>query len=87
MRAICVKLDRSLEVRDIPMPTTPPADHMLVDIEACAINHVHALCCLILPEEVDPLAYTRVGEKFSMDRIEDAMRFEAVPGAKAVLIS
>jgi NADPH:quinone reductase len=124
LKAICVKHDRSLEVRDIQMPTTPPADHMLVDIEACAINHgdkaflkippmtsairaydvwgasavgrvvaigkhvpaayagkrvaiyrslrptpdtiglwceraqVHPLCCLILPEEVDPLAYS-----------------------------
>ena len=124
MRAICVKPDRSLEVRDIPMPTTPPTDHILVDIEACAINHgdkaflkippmtsalraydvwgasgvgrvvalgkdvpaayagkrvaiyrslrptpdtiglwceraqVHTLSCLILPEEVNPLAYS-----------------------------
>jgi len=124
LKAVCVKADRSLEVRDIPMPPTPPADHMLVDIEACAINHgdkaflkihpmisalraydvwgasavgrvvaigkdvprayagkrvaiyrsmrptpdtvglwceraqVHRLCCLILPEEVNPLAYS-----------------------------
>jgi NADPH:quinone reductase len=34
----------------------------------------------------DPLFQTRVGEKFAFDRIEAAMRFEAVPGAKAVLI-
>jgi len=124
LKAICVKPDRSLEVRDVPMPTAPPADHMLINIEACAINHgdkaflkippmtaairahdvwgasavgrvvalgkdvptayagkrvaiyrslrptpdtiglwceraqVHPLCCLILPEEADPIAYS-----------------------------
>jgi NADPH2:quinone reductase len=34
----------------------------------------------------NPSFHTRVGEKFAFDRIEAAMQFEAVPGAKAVLI-
>jgi NADPH2:quinone reductase len=39
MKAICVTPDRVLELRDIPMPTEPPPGYLLVDIEACAINH------------------------------------------------
>ena len=39
MKAICVTLARSLEVRDIPIPVDPPPGHVLVDMEACAINH------------------------------------------------
>lgn len=39
MKAVCVKLDRSLETREIPAPSNPPAGHLLVDIDACAINH------------------------------------------------
>ncbi len=33
----------------------------------------------------DPLFRTRTGEEFRFDDIEAAMRYEAVPGAKAVL--
>jgi NADPH:quinone reductase len=39
VEAVCVKPDRSLEVRDVPTPTDPPAGHLLVEIDACAINH------------------------------------------------
>lgn len=39
MKAVCVKPDRSLEVREIPTPNEPPAGHLLVEIDACAINH------------------------------------------------
>lgn len=39
MKAICVTEDRRLEVRDIPAPTQPPEGHVLIDVEACAINH------------------------------------------------
>lgn len=39
MKAICVTPTRTLEVRDIPIPTDPPPGHVLVDMEACAINH------------------------------------------------
>jgi len=35
----------------------------------------------------DPSFQTRVGAEFALDQIEAAMRFEAVPGDKAVLIS
>jgi NADPH:quinone reductase-like Zn-dependent oxidoreductase len=39
MRAICVTETRNLEVRTVPTPENPPSGHVLVDIEACAINH------------------------------------------------
>ena len=39
MKAVCVKPDRSLEIRDVPTPTDPPADHLLVEINSCGINH------------------------------------------------
>jgi NADPH:quinone reductase len=39
MKAVCVTPDRSLEFRDVPVPTEPPPGHVLVDMEACAINH------------------------------------------------
>ena len=39
MKAVCVAPDRSLEVREILMPTVPPAGHLLVRIEAGAINN------------------------------------------------
>jgi NADPH2:quinone reductase len=39
VKAVCVKPDRSLETRDVPTPTDPPAGHLLVEIDACAINH------------------------------------------------
>ena len=35
----------------------------------------------------DPLFRTRIGQAFPFEDIEAAMRFEAVPGAKAVLVS
>jgi NADPH2:quinone reductase len=39
VKAICVTPDRVLELREIPTPTEPPPGYLLVDIEACAINH------------------------------------------------
>jgi NADPH:quinone reductase len=39
MKAVCVRPDRSLEVREISTPAAPPAGHVLVQIEASAINH------------------------------------------------
>lgn len=39
MKAVCVKPDRSLEVRDVPTPTDPPPGHLIVEIDACTINH------------------------------------------------
>ncbi|NTZ83014.1 zinc-binding dehydrogenase [Burkholderia metallica] len=39
MKAICVTPERSLEVRDIRPPGRPEAGHVLIDMEASAINH------------------------------------------------
>ena len=39
MRAICVTTGRELEVRNVPEPQDPPPRHLLVRIEAAAINH------------------------------------------------
>lgn len=39
MKAIVVTADRELETREVPTPDTAPAQHLLVQIEAAAINH------------------------------------------------
>jgi NADPH:quinone reductase-like Zn-dependent oxidoreductase len=39
MKAICVTPSRALDVRDIPTPELPAPGHLLVDMEASAINH------------------------------------------------
>ncbi|ETN86616.1 alcohol dehydrogenase catalytic domain-containing protein [Paraburkholderia silvatlantica] len=39
MKAICVTPERALALRDIPAPNQPAPDHVLIDIEASAINH------------------------------------------------
>jgi NADPH:quinone reductase len=39
LRAICVTSDRSLEVRDVPSPEAPPSGHVIVKMDASAINH------------------------------------------------
>ena len=39
MKAICVTPSRDLEVRDIPAPQQPEPGHVLVDMDASAINH------------------------------------------------
>ena len=39
MKAICVTPNRTLEVRDVPAPHTPPENHVIIKMEACAINH------------------------------------------------
>ena len=39
MRAICVTPARTLEVRDIPTPTEAAPGHLLIDMDASAINH------------------------------------------------
>jgi NADPH:quinone reductase len=38
MKALCVRPDRTLTVRDVPQPTDPPAEHVVIAMEACAIN-------------------------------------------------
>lgn len=39
MRAVCVTPERELEVRDVPEPREPPPGHLVVQVEAAAINH------------------------------------------------
>lgn len=39
MKAICVTSSRGLEVRDVPLPSEPAEGHVLVDMDASAINH------------------------------------------------
>jgi NADPH2:quinone reductase len=39
MQAICVTASRELEIRDIPRPDQPAPGHLLVEMEASAINH------------------------------------------------
>jgi NADPH2:quinone reductase len=39
MKAVCVTPERELEVRDAPAPGAPPEGHVLIKMEACAINH------------------------------------------------
>ena len=39
MKAICVTTERTLEVRDIAAPRSPPPGHVLIDMEASAITH------------------------------------------------
>ncbi len=39
MKAICVKADRTLEVRDVPTPIGPPPGHLIAEISGAAINH------------------------------------------------
>ena len=39
MKAVCVTETRELEVRDVPTPTEAPKGHLLIEIEASAINH------------------------------------------------
>lgn len=39
MKAICVRADRRLEMREVPTPSNPPTDHLRVEIEAAAITH------------------------------------------------
>lgn len=38
MKALCVTPDRTVTVRDLPAPTEPPADHVILRMEACTIN-------------------------------------------------
>jgi NADPH:quinone reductase len=39
MKAVCVTETRELEIRDVPTPSEAPGGHLLVEIEAAAINH------------------------------------------------
>lgn len=39
MKAVCVTEARQLEIRDVPTPTEAPSRHLLIEIEASAINH------------------------------------------------
>ena len=39
MQAICVTDTRELEVHDVPTPIETPNGHLLIEIEASAINH------------------------------------------------
>ncbi|MCX4162756.1 MULTISPECIES: Zn-dependent oxidoreductase [Paraburkholderia] len=39
MKAICVTPSRGLEVRDVPTPDQPAPGHVVIDMDASAINH------------------------------------------------
>ena len=39
MKAICVTPSRELEVRDVPTPDQPAPGHVVIDMDASAINH------------------------------------------------
>ena len=39
MKAVCVTTARGLEVREVPEPRDPPPGHLVIRIEAAAINH------------------------------------------------
>ena len=39
MKAICVNVDRLLEVRDVPAPNGPPPGHLVAKVQSAAINH------------------------------------------------
>lgn len=39
MKAVCVTETRDLEVREVPTPTEAPPGHLLIEVEASAINH------------------------------------------------
>lgn len=39
MKAICVDLNRTLVLRDVPAPGEPPPGHLLIDLTGAAINH------------------------------------------------
>lgn len=39
MKALCVKPNRELELRDIPAPSEPAAGHVVIDMDSSAINH------------------------------------------------
>jgi len=39
VKAICVKPNRELEVREIPTPNEPAPGHLLIDMDSSAINH------------------------------------------------
>ena len=53
MRAICVTAVRGLEVREVPEPRDPPPGHLVVRIEAAAVNHGDKTF-LTRPEAVGP---------------------------------
>jgi NADPH:quinone reductase len=38
MKALCVTPDRTLTVRDVPAPSDPPPEHVVLRMEACTIN-------------------------------------------------
>lgn len=59
------------------------------NFESATVKHSKRLEAALIElhdQIVDPSFQTRVGAKFAFDRTEAAMRFEAAPGAKAVLI-
>lgn len=39
MQALCVTPERELEIRDIPTPAEPAPGHVVIDMDASAINH------------------------------------------------
>ncbi|ASL42173.1 hypothetical protein bAD24_I01695 [Burkholderia sp. AD24] len=55
MKAICVTPDRELEVRDVPTPDAPAAGHVLIDMDASAINHGD-MTFLKMPSAAGPAA-------------------------------
>lgn len=59
MKAICVTASRALEVRDIPAPNVPAPGHVLVDMDASAINHGDKTFLRMPAAAGNPLAATR----------------------------
>ncbi|WP_027784484.1 MULTISPECIES: zinc-binding dehydrogenase [Burkholderia] len=61
MKAICVTAERSLEVRDIRPPSRPEAGHVLIDMEASAINHGDKIFLRMRAEDGRALAPSQHG--------------------------
>ena len=59
MKAICVTPSRALTVRDIPTPTAPAPGHILVDMDASAINHGDKTFLKMPAAAGNPLAASR----------------------------
>ena len=54
MRAVCTRPDRTLEICELTTPTAPAPGHLLVDIDACAINHGDKAFLSMAPTSLGP---------------------------------
>ena len=94
MKAVCVKPDRSLEVRDVPTTVLFMTKNLVVkrfsNFESATVKDRKNLAAALADLQGridDPLFQTRIGKEFHFDEIDAAMRFEAGAGAKAVLVA